>query len=91
MDRETSSLSFLKIRGCEAYVKDKSQISWHRNMTNAFLRDILKQLKDITFIIPLRTKCLLLGMVSFWKGNLFPKELVGAKYISKSFKSHNKA
>ena len=46
------SLSFLKIWGCEAYVKRQVQISWGPNLINVFLWGILKRLRDTTFTIP---------------------------------------
>ena len=61
---KTPSLSFLKIWGCEAYVKRQISDKLAPKL-EAFLWEILKKPKDITFIMLLRTKCLLLGMVSF--------------------------
>ena len=46
------SLSFLKIWGCEAYVKRQFQISWSPSLINVFLWGILKRLRDTTFTIP---------------------------------------
>ena len=45
------SLSFLKIWGCEAYIKRQFQISWSPSLINVFLWGILKRLRDTTFTI----------------------------------------
>ena len=74
---KTPSLSFLKIWEYEAYVKHQISDKLAPKSDKCLLWDIIKKPKDITFIMLLRTKCLLLGMISFWKENIFPKKPVG--------------
>ena len=87
-NRKSPSLSFLKIWGCEAYVKRQISDKLSPKSDKCLLWDILKKSKDVSFIMLLRTKCLLLKMVSLWKENIFPKEPVGVEYNLKKFKNH---
>ena len=58
-------LSFLKIWGCEAYVKRLQGDKLHPKSDNVSLWVIQKRQRSITSIIAKITKCLLLAMVSF--------------------------
>ena len=48
---KTPSLSFLKIWGCEAYVKRQTSDKLTPKSDKCLLWDILKKLKDITLIM----------------------------------------
>jgi hypothetical protein len=83
-------LSFLKVWGCETYVKHLCQISSLQNQTNVSLWGIRGKVKDIIFIIKLRAKCLSLTMVSSWRKSFSLNELVGARCNLKKFKKQPK-
>ena len=79
-------LSFLKIWGCEAYVKHLTSDKLHPKSTNANLWAILGKPKDITSTTRRNKRCLLPGMVSFWRKS-FSREMesVGPMCNSKWF------
>jgi hypothetical protein len=83
-------LSFLKIWGCEAYVKRLTSNKLTPKSEKCFFVGYPKELKDIIFIIKLRAKCLPLAMVSSWRKRFSLKELVGAMCNLKKFKKHPK-
>ncbi|XP_052487985.1 uncharacterized mitochondrial protein AtMg00710-like [Gossypium raimondii] len=64
------SMSFMKIWGCEAYVKCQMSTKLELKSRSASLWDILRKLKDIISSILSRIKCLLLGQKSSLKESL---------------------
>jgi hypothetical protein len=62
--RKHPKLSFLKVWGCEAYVKGLMSDKLTPKLDKYFLWDIQGKPKDSIFIIKPRAKCLPLAMVS---------------------------
>ena len=87
---KSPSLSFLKIWGCDVYVKRLTSDKLTPSLISASLWGILRKLKDTIFIIRLITKCLLPVMVSSWRKSFFLKESVRARCNSKKFENHLK-
>jgi hypothetical protein len=83
-------LPFLKVWGCEAYVKHLMSNKLTPKSDKYFLWGIRGKLKDIIFIIKLRAKCLSLVMVFSWRKSFSLKESVGARCNLKKFKKHPK-
>src|SRR5436190_34134 len=84
------SLSFLKVWGCEDYVKRLLSDKAHIQIKLKLFIGYPKETRVIISIIPLRTKCLLLGIVSFWKKISFPRSQVGEMFSLMRFKLSNK-
>ena len=59
------NMSFLRIRGCESHIKKLTLDKLAPKTENAYLCDILRKPKDITFATQPRTKCLLLERMFF--------------------------
>ena len=60
-------LSFLKIWGCEAYVKRMTSDKLHPKSDKCYFVGYPRETKDVIFITGRKQKCLLPGMVSFWR------------------------
>jgi hypothetical protein len=72
--RKHPGLSFLKVWGCEAYVKCLMSDKLTIKSDKCFFVGYPRETKDIIFIIKLRAKCLLLVMVSSWRKGFYLKE-----------------
>jgi hypothetical protein len=83
-------LSFLKVWGCETYIKHLMSDKFTLKLDKYFSVGIQGKPKDFIFIIKLRAKYLLLTMVSSWRKSFSLKELVGARCNLKKFKKHPK-
>jgi hypothetical protein len=84
-------LSFLKVWGCEAYVKHLMLEKLTPKSDKCFFVGYLRETKGYYFfIIKLRAKCLSLTMVFSWRKSFSLKELVGARCNLKKFKKHPK-
>jgi hypothetical protein len=83
-------LSFLKIWGCEAYVKHLMSDKLTPKSDKCFFVGYPRKIKGYYFYNKLRAKCLSLTMTSLWRKNFSLKELVGATCNLKKFKKHPK-
>jgi hypothetical protein len=90
MNGKHPGLSFLKVWGCEAYVKCLMSDKLTPKSDKYFFVGYPRETKGYYFIIKLRTKCLSLAMVSSWRKSFSLKELVGARCNLKKFKKHLK-
>jgi hypothetical protein len=81
-------LSFLKVWGCEAYVKRLISDKLNQKSEKYFFVGYPRETKGYFFIIKLRAKCLSLVMVSSWRKSFSLKDLVGARCDLNKFKKH---
>ena len=81
-------LSFLKIWGCEAYVKRQASDKLASKSVKCLFVGYPKETKGYYFYIPSENKVSFLVRESFWKESSFPKETVGVRHLLKKFKNH---
>lgn len=70
-------LYFLRIWGCEAYVKRLLSNKLSPKSDKCIFVGYPKRLRDTTSTTKAKTKCFWLVMVSFWKRSLFSEKQVG--------------
>ena len=83
-----SSLSFLKVWGCDVYVKRLISEKLAPKLDKCIFVDYPKETKGYYFYIPSENKVFVARKGVFLEMTLFPKRQVGVKYNLKKFKSH---
>ena len=82
------NLSFLKILGCEAYVKRLITDKLGPKSDKCYFVGYPKETKGYYFYHPTDNKVFVVRNGAFWKESFFQKELVRVKYYSKKFENH---
>jgi hypothetical protein len=83
-------LSFLKVCGCETYVKCLMSDKLIPKSDKCFFVGYPRETKGYYFYNKVEGKCLSLAMVSSWRKSFSLKELVGVRCNLKKFKKHPK-
>ena len=91
LTRKTPSLSFLKIWGCEAYVKHQISDKLAPKSDKYLFIGYPKETKGYYFYNASENKVFVARNGVFLKENLFSKKPVGAQYNLKKFKTHKLA
>ena len=88
MDSKMFQIVFLKIWGCEAYVKWQICDKLAPKSNKCVFVGYPKETKGYYFYLPFENKCLLHQMALSWEEKLFQRELVGVKFNLQKFKIH---